>query len=83
MTLVRNARNQVAGTNRNQIIGHVDDDTTLHFIDADMYLATTDTAAVARELASRCAAMVAGVIGGLMPRLDGFQEPHDFGPVFS
>ncbi len=48
-----------------------------------MDLATTDTAAVARELASRCTAMVAGVIGGLMRQLDGFQEPPNYGRVFS
>lgn len=83
VTLVRHAQNRGAGTNRNQIIGHVDDDAILHFIDADMDLATADIAAIARELAARYSTVGAGVIGGLVRRLDGFQEVYNYGPVFS
>lgn len=83
VTLVRNTRNQGAGTNRNQIMGYVADETILHFVDADMDVVTNDIAAVARELAVKYAGVGAGVIGGLVRRLDGFQEPFNYGPVFS
>ena len=43
VTLVRSPQNRGAGANRNQIIDHVADGTIIHFIDADMDLATTET----------------------------------------
>jgi N-acetylglucosaminyl-diphospho-decaprenol L-rhamnosyltransferase len=81
--LVRSPRNLGAAANRNQILNHVRDDDLIHFIDADMDIAGVGNAAVARELAVRYAAMGVGVIGGLVRRLDGYQEPYNYGPVFS
>jgi GT2 family glycosyltransferase len=83
VTLLRSPINQGAGRNRNQIIDQVDDGTLIHFIDADMDLCTTDTAAVAAKVFARHAADGAGVIGGLVRRADGTQEPYNYGPVFS
>jgi N-acetylglucosaminyl-diphospho-decaprenol L-rhamnosyltransferase len=83
VTLVRSAGNQGAGRNRNQIIDHVDDATLIHFIDADMDLCTTDTAGVAADVYARYAPEGVGVIGGLVRRADGTQEPYNYGPVFS
>lgn len=83
VTLLASPHNRGAGANRNQIIGRVPDGTLIHFIDADMDLMTTDTAAVARSLAARYAPQGVGVIGGLVSRSDGSQEPHNFGPAFS
>jgi GT2 family glycosyltransferase len=83
VTLVRSLQNQGAGRNRNQIIGQVDDHTLIHFIDADMDLLTTDTASVAADLFAKYAPDGVGVIGGLVRRVDGTQEPYNFGPVFS
>lgn len=81
--LVRSPQNQGCTANRNQIIDHVGDDELIHFIDADMDLETPDAAAVARELAARYAAQGVGAIGGLVCRVDGSQEPYNYGPVFS
>jgi GT2 family glycosyltransferase len=83
VTLVRSPQNRGAAANRNQILDHVDDASLVHFIDADMDLATERTASVARELATRYADQGVGVIGGLVCRVDGSQEPHNYGPVFS
>lgn len=83
VTLVRSPQNQGAGRNRNQIIDQVDDHTLIHFIDADMDLCTADTATVAAEVFARYAPQGVGVIGGLVRRSDGTQEPYNYGPVFS
>ena len=83
VVLIRSPINQGAGTNRNQIIGHVDDETLIHFVDADMDLVTPDSAAVAREVFVRYADRGVGVVGGLVRRVDGAQEFHNYGPVFS
>jgi N-acetylglucosaminyl-diphospho-decaprenol L-rhamnosyltransferase len=48
-----------------------------------MDLKTADTAAVAREVVARYASRGVGVVGGLVSRADGSQEPHNFGPSFS
>jgi GT2 family glycosyltransferase len=81
--LVRSPKNQGCTANRNQIIDHVSDHELIHFIDADMDLATPDTAAVARELAARYSERGVGAIGGLVCRVDGSQEPYNYGPVYS
>ncbi len=83
VTFVASPVNRGAGANRNQILEHVDDATLIHFVDADMDLLTRGTAAVARDLAARYAGRGVGVIGGLVCRVDGSQEPHNFGPLFS
>jgi GT2 family glycosyltransferase len=83
VTLVRSPENRGASGNRNQIIDHVDDGTLIHFIDADMDLATEETASVAREVAERYSESGVGAIGGLVSRSDGSQEPHNYGPVFA
>ncbi|KUI29726.1 glycosyl transferase [Mycobacterium sp. IS-1742] len=83
VTMVRSGANQGAGANRNQIIGQVDDATVIHFIDADMDIATPRAATVGRELFARYAAQGVGAIGGLVRRADGSQEPFNYGPVFS
>lgn len=83
VTMVRSAVNQGAGANRNQIIGQVDDGTGIHFIDADMDIATPHSASVARDLFARYARQGVGAIGGLVRRADGSQEPFNYGPVFS
>lgn len=81
--LLRNPINGGAGANRNQIIDHVGDKTIIHFIDADMELQTDDVPAVARDIFARYADQGVGMIGGLVNRLDGSQEPNNFGAVFS
>jgi glycosyltransferase involved in cell wall biosynthesis len=83
VTLVRSPKNQGCTANRNQIIDQVDDEALIHFIDADMDLVTSDTAAVARELAAQYADQGVGAIGGLVSRVDGSQEPYNYGPAFS
>jgi glycosyltransferase involved in cell wall biosynthesis len=80
---VRSRENRGAGANRNQIIDQVGDRELIHFIDADMDLGTANTAAVARDVAARYADRGVGLIGGLVSRADGIQEPHNYGAVFS
>jgi GT2 family glycosyltransferase len=80
---VRNRQNGGAGANRNQIIDHVDDDAIIHFVDADMELRTAEIPTVAREVCARYADQGVGMIGGLVSRLNGIQEPHNYGAVFS
>ncbi|KLO32796.1 glycosyltransferase family 2 protein [Mycobacterium haemophilum] len=81
--LLRNPQNGGAGATRNQIIDHVGDENIVHFIDADMDLQTADAPAVAREVFARYADRGVGMVGGLVSRLDGTQEPHNYGAVFS
>ncbi len=81
--LVRSLENRGAGANRNQIIDHVRDGSLIHFIDADMELETSETPAIAREAVERYADGRVGAIGGLVSRVDGSQEPGNYGPVFS
>jgi GT2 family glycosyltransferase len=83
VSLIRRRENRGAGANRNQIIDHVGDGALIHFIDADMDLATPETAAVAREVVARYADQGVGVVGGLVSRPDGTQEPHNYGAVLS
>lgn len=83
VTLVRSPENRGCTANRNQIIDHVDDNALIHFIDADMDLETAEIASVAREVAARYADRGVGAIGGLVSRVDGSQEPYNYGPVFS
>lgn len=83
VTLVRAPENRGCTANRNQIIDHVDDDSLIHFIDADMDLETPDIASVARDVAARYADRGVGAVGGLVSRVDGSQEPYNYGPVFS
>lgn len=83
VTLVRSPENRGCTANRNQIIDHVSDDELIHFIDADMDLETADTAAVAREVMARYAHRGVGAVGGLVCRVDGSQEPYNYGPVFA
>lgn len=81
--LVRSPQNQGCTANRNQIIDHVGDDELIHFIDADMDIETPQVAKVARDLAARYAERGVRAIGGLVCRVDGSQEPYNYGPVFS
>ena len=81
--LVRSRENRGAGANRNQVIDHVVGDAIIHFIDADMELATRETPVVARELVARYAGRGVGLIGGFVGRVDGGQEPYNYGPVLS
>jgi len=83
VNLVRSPQNRGCTANRNQIIDHVGDDELIHFIDADMDLETPKTASVAREVALQYADSGVGAIGGLVTRVDGSQEPYNYGPVFS
>lgn len=83
VTLVRSPENRGCTANRNQIIDHVGDDELIHFIDADMDLETADTASVAREVMARYADRGVGAVGGLVCRVDGSQEPYNYGPVFA
>ena len=83
VTLVRSPENRGPGANRNQIIDHVDDGVIIHFIDADMDLATDGIPAVAREVVAMYADRGIGLIGGLVSRLDGGQEYYNYGAVFS
>ncbi len=81
--LVRAPPEPSCTANRNQIIDHVGDEELIHFIDADMDLPTPEAAAVARDVAARYADRGVGAIGGLVSRVDGSQEPYNYGPVFS
>jgi N-acetylglucosaminyl-diphospho-decaprenol L-rhamnosyltransferase len=81
--LVSSGENRGAGANRNQILDHVADDAIIHFVDADMDLATTEIPPVARTLVERYGPSAVGAIGGLVSRNDGTQEPYNYGPVFS
>jgi GT2 family glycosyltransferase len=81
--LVRSPENRGAAANRNQIIDHVGDAAIIHFIDADMDLATDEIPAVAREVVARYADRGVGLVGGLIRQLDGNQFPYNYGPVFS
>ena len=81
--LVRSRENRGAGANRNQIIDQVEDGAIIHFIDADMDLETAEIPTVARELFERYADRGVGLIGGLVSREDGSQEPFNYGAVFS
>jgi GT2 family glycosyltransferase len=81
--LVRSAENRGAAANRNQIIDHVGDEAIIHFVDADMDLATDEIPAVAREVVARYADRGVGLIGGLITQLDGNPFPYNYGPVFS
>jgi GT2 family glycosyltransferase len=81
--VVRSPENRGAGANRNQIIDYVGDGAIIHFIDADMDLATAEIPAVAREVFARYADCEVGLIGGLIRQLDGNQFPYNYGPVFS
>ncbi|WP_236950153.1 glycosyltransferase family 2 protein [Mycobacterium sp. MS1601] len=81
--MVRSPVNQGAGANRNQVLGQVEDSDLIHFIDADMDLATEHIGSLARDLYTRYAAQGVGAVGGLVSRADGSQEPFNFGPVFS
>lgn len=83
VTLVRSGVNKGASANRNQIIDQVDNGVLIHFVDADMDLITSDTAAVAREVMARHSSRGVGAVGGLISRSDGTQLPHNFGPSFS
>jgi GT2 family glycosyltransferase len=83
VTLVRSPKNRGASANRNQIINQVSDEALIHFIDADMDLATVGIPSVAREIFRRYADRGVGAIGGLVSRVDGSQEPYNYGPVFS
>ncbi len=81
--LARSGQNRGAGGNRNQILDHVPDGALIHFIDADMDLGTAETPTVAREVVARYAGSGVGLVGGLVSRVDGTQEPHNYGAVFS
>lgn len=81
--LVRSVQNRGAGANRNQILDHVEDGTIIHFVDADMDLATAQIPAVARETVARYADGGVGLIGGLISRVDGSQEYYNYGAAFS
>jgi GT2 family glycosyltransferase len=81
--VVRSPENRGAGANRNQIIDRVGDGAIIHFIDADMDLATAEIPAVAREVVARYADRGVGLVGGLIRQLDGGQFPYNYGPVFS
>jgi GT2 family glycosyltransferase len=83
VTFVRSPRNRGAGANRNQIIDQVGDGTLIHFVDADMELQTDRIPETAREVFARYADRGVGLIGGLVCRHDGSQEPHNYGAVFS
>lgn len=83
VTLIRSRHNLGAGANRNQIIDRVCDGTLIHFVDADMELLTAAIPTAARELFARYADRGVGLIGGLVCRHDGSQEPHNYGAVFS
>lgn len=75
--------NRGAPANRNRILDELDKPAIVHFLDADMELQTDQPAARARELVTRYAPDNVGVIGGLVLRPDGTQEPFNYGPRIS
>ncbi|MBV9352772.1 MAG: glycosyltransferase family 2 protein [Mycobacterium sp.] len=81
--LVRSPENRGAAANRNQIMNHVGDEAIIHFIDADMDLATDEIPAVARRVVAGYADRGIGLVGGLIRQLDGAQFPYNYGAVFS
>lgn len=83
VTLVESPENRGCTANRNQILDHVGDNELIHFIDADMDVETAESAAVAREVIARYDDLGVGAVGGLVCRVDGSQEPYNYGPAFS
>ncbi|WP_264000022.1 glycosyltransferase family 2 protein [Mycobacterium yunnanensis] len=82
VTVVRHAANRGAAANRNQILTCVAGETLIHFVDSDMEVHTDEVAETARKLAAQYETFGVGVIGGLVCRSDGWQEPFNYGPVF-
>ncbi|MEU0494224.1 glycosyltransferase family 2 protein [Mycobacterium sp. NPDC006124] len=82
VTVLRHATNRGAAANRNQILTCVDGETLIHFVDSDMDVHTDEVAATARKLVAQYETFGVGVIGGLVCRSDGWQEPFNYGPVF-
>jgi len=82
VTVVRHATNRGAAANRNQILACVGGETLIHFVDSDMDVHTDEVAETARKLAAQYEMFGVGVIGGLVCRSDGWQEPFNYGPVF-
>lgn len=82
VNLIRGQENVGAGSNRNRIIGHVGS-SIIHFIDADMELKTPDTPNIASDRFNFYQERGVGVMGGLVSRSDGSQEPYNYGPMFS
>lgn len=76
-----------AGQNRNRMLAQEDiqryGDTILHFIDSDV---TVDATGASAPDVLRCLLapdMNYGLVGGLVRRTDGSQEPFNFGPSFT
>lgn len=80
VTTIKGDKNVGAGYNRNRIINHVGS-VLLHFIDADVDILTENSAKIAQETYQKYPEPV-GAIGGLVSRLDGSQEPYNYGPAF-
>jgi glycosyltransferase involved in cell wall biosynthesis len=65
------------GANRNRIIPFLDEESIIHFIDADMTLETENIPHIARNLFKQ---KNVGFIGGLVKDIDGIQFYYNYGP---
>lgn len=75
--LVAGKMNKGSGGNRNRIIGRLDYDAIIHFLDADIDLETEHCAAVIQELMPT---EEVAFIGGLIKTKEGRQHEWNFGP---
>ncbi len=68
--------NKGAGANRNRIIDALDNDSLVHFLDADVVLETENTAELVRQVAP---AEPFGFVGGLINNPSGLQSVWNYG----
>lgn len=81
VALVRGSENRGAAANRNRVLDYLTTPAIIHFVDADMEITTPNAPAVAGELMARYAEHQVGAVGGLVRRLDGGQDPFNYGPA--
>lgn len=77
VTFVAGQKNIGAGGNRNRILPSLKRDALIHFLDADVRVASQDIADAARESLS---AEATGFVGGLVLDAAGVQTPWNYGP---
>lgn len=75
--LIQNNVNQGSGATRNRILEVVDDQTIIHFLDADVILESAKPAAAIRALNLTAKS---GFVGGTVITPKGTQDPWNYGP---
>lgn len=76
ITFVAGGENRGAGANRNRVLQVLGYDAIIHFIDADMDMATPNAPEVAQDVMSERA----GFVGGLIRQTNGLQHFFNYGP---